>query len=199
MASLLKELVYCYKGRDAPKCSYERQSINKRDSLKSFLKKAIQVNDEYDYSKVQYVNQHTKVIVSCSKHGDFEITPNNLLNGKGCPKCNQSKGEKLISKILNERQINYISQYVVNSRDCKVRSFVKIDFYLPDYNIFIEFNGEQHYVPKEYFGGELIFNQQIQRDAWVRYFCSQNNIKLIEIPYVLNELQIRKILNEQII
>lgn len=80
------------------------------------------------------------------------------MNGKGCPKCNQSKGEKLISKILNERQINYISQYVVNSRDCKVRSFVKIDFYLPDYNIFIEFNGEQHYVPKEYFGGELIFN-----------------------------------------
>lgn len=35
-----------------------------------------------------------------------------------------------------------------------------IDFYIPEYNIFIEYNGEQHYVPIEHFGGELQFSEQ---------------------------------------
>ena len=42
---------------------------------------------KYDYSKVKYVNQRTKVVITCPIHGDFEQTPKNHMNGQGCPKC----------------------------------------------------------------------------------------------------------------
>lgn len=196
--SFTKRASLLLQGQGCPKCSYELKSIKNRDSIETFLQKAIQINNEYDYSKVQYINQHTKVIVTCVKHGDFEITPNNLLNGKGCPKCNQSKGEKLISKILNEKQLSFIYQYIIKAQDCKVRNIVKIDFYLPDYNTFIEYNGIQHYIPNKHFGGKVVFDDQIQRDEWVRNYCKQKNINLIEIPYSMNELQIRDILDKLI-
>lgn len=43
--------------------------------------------DKFDYSKVKYIKAKTKVVVICKIHGDFLITPNNHLNGCGCPKC----------------------------------------------------------------------------------------------------------------
>jgi ssDNA-binding Zn-finger/Zn-ribbon topoisomerase 1 len=43
--------------------------------------------DKFDYSKVIYQTAKTKVIVGCKTHGDFLVTPNNHLNGCGCPKC----------------------------------------------------------------------------------------------------------------
>ena len=59
-------------------------------------------------------------------------------------------------------------------------------FYLPDQNCFIEYNGKQHYVPVGHFGGELQFQKQLQRDNYVRNYCQNNNIKLIEIKYTDN-------------
>lgn len=42
---------------------------------------------EFDYSKVKYVNNHTKVCIVCPKHGEFLMRPNDILNGQTCPKC----------------------------------------------------------------------------------------------------------------
>lgn len=58
-----------------------------------------------------------------------------------------------------------------------------VDFYLPDYNAIIEYNGIQHYIPTEHFGGELQFNQQIKRDTDLRQYCKNNNISLLEISF----------------
>ena len=43
--------------------------------------------DKYSYEKTEYVNNHTKVCITCSKHGDFWQTPNSHLSGRGCPIC----------------------------------------------------------------------------------------------------------------
>lgn len=43
--------------------------------------------DEYDYSKLEYVNSNTKVTITCRKHGDFSVWPFNYIKGAGCPKC----------------------------------------------------------------------------------------------------------------
>lgn len=49
-----------------------------------FIKKVKQKHDnKYDYSNVEYVNNETKVCIICPEHGEFWITPNNLLRGKG--------------------------------------------------------------------------------------------------------------------
>jgi hypothetical protein len=50
--------------------------------------------DRYDYSKVEYVNAHAKVIIICKVHGEFEQSPRGHQNGQGCRRCfyeNQSK------------------------------------------------------------------------------------------------------------
>ena len=45
---------------------------------------------DYDYSKVNYINNETKVVITCSEHGDFEQTPHSHLQGSGCPICNKT-------------------------------------------------------------------------------------------------------------
>lgn len=56
-------------------------------TTEEFIVAAKKVFDYYDYSLVDYVNTKTKIKVICKEHGVFEITPNNLLRGHGCPYC----------------------------------------------------------------------------------------------------------------
>ena len=59
-----------------------------KKSKKEFIDDAIKVHgDKYDYSKVEYVNNKTKVCIICPEHGEFWMTPNSHLSGQGCPKC----------------------------------------------------------------------------------------------------------------
>ena len=64
----------------------------------------------------------------------------------------------------------------------KRKKFVP-DFYIESANLIIEFNGEQHYKPKELWGGEKQLKNQQRRDAALREFCKQEGIRLLEIPY----------------
>lgn len=107
-----------------------------------------------------------------------------LINVKFCPNCENeyiSFGEQAISTILKEKGIVYISQKTFDS--CKNKRVLPFDFYIPKYNVCIEYQGRQHYEPVEYFGGEKSFTKQILNDNIKRKFCKNNNIKLVEIPY----------------
>ena len=80
-----------------------------------------------------------------------------------------------------------ISQYKIDiDKSINPTGKAYIDFYLTDLNIAIEYNGIQHYIPVEYFGGKLKFERQLQRDNYIRNYCKNNNIKLIEIKYTEN-------------
>lgn len=59
-------------------------------------------NNKYDYSKVNYVNQSTPVIIVCPQHGDFERTPTYHLQGGGCPVCAKRRNLEVISKPMSE-------------------------------------------------------------------------------------------------
>jgi very-short-patch-repair endonuclease len=75
-------------GYECKKCGLKKQSIFFRDTLDMFVEKAIKIHDnKYDYTKVEYTNSHTKVKIICNIHSEFEQTPNNHLNGQGCPIC----------------------------------------------------------------------------------------------------------------
>ena len=58
-----------------------------------------------------------------------------------------------------------------------------VDFYLPNHNMFIEYNGKQHYENKWFFKDKTSFEQQQERDYALRQYCKEHKIKLIEIPY----------------
>jgi len=60
---------------------------------------------------------------------------------------------------------------------------LSFDFYLSDYNMCIEFDGEQHFKPVAYFGGDKRHEIQMKRDKIKNEYCKNNNINLIRIPY----------------
>ena len=171
-------------GHGCPICGKESSQKAQALTLEQFIQNVKKIHgDKYDYSKVVYYNTRTPITIICPKHGEFQITPNSHLYQKtGCPKCSQSKGESDIELFLKKNQIQYIKQYPIKC-NLKKNNKTYIDFYLPKYNTFIEYNGQQHYVPIKYFGGEIKFIEQVNRDEYVRNYCKINNIKLIEIKY----------------
>ena len=173
------------KGEGCYYCGRDKTDNSKRVILEESIQKASSIhNNYYDYSKVKFDKTTDKVIIICPKHGEFEQIWHTHLCGSGCPKCNQSKGEKQILSYLIDNNINYITQYKINiNRDINQSGIAYIDFYIPDYNCFIEYNGRQHYMPVDKFGGEIQYQKQLKRDQFIRDYCKDNQIKLNEIMY----------------
>lgn len=172
-------------GHGCPTCSNERLSLRFRSNTEEFIEKAKSVHgDLYDYKNVKYKNSKEKVEIICKIHGAFFQTPNGHLGGAGCPECSNSRGETAVSVYLEHHNIKYIRQFIIRNENvfCK-NKIIKVDFYLPEYDSFIEFNGEQHYRPNEHFGGKAIFEMQKERDFALKQYCKEHNILFIEIPY----------------
>ena len=78
-----------------PSCGREKNVRNnelKEQCKKQFeMKSNIVHNNFYDYTKSIYINVVTKIIVICKEHGEFWVSPNNHLRGKGCPECGKIK------------------------------------------------------------------------------------------------------------
>ena len=142
-----------------------------------FIEKTIKVHgNKYDYSKVEYIDSKTKVCIICPEHGEFWQTPNDHLDGCGCPKCNESNLEEATRVFLEENNINYIQYH-----NDKWLGNQTLDFYLPDYNVGIECQGIQHFEPVEFFGGEKRFKRQVELDEKKKNSCVKNNVKLLYI------------------
>ena len=86
--------------------------------------------NKYDYSKVEYVRNDVKVIITCPKHGDFKQKPMSHLAGQGCKHCRETKGEKLVEKYLQDHRLKYTAEKIVRSQlSPNKRKFFKVDFY----------------------------------------------------------------------
>lgn len=159
-----------------PQCSF-----NKKCDTKGFVEKANRVHsNKYDYTLVNYINNSTKVKIICRLHGVFEQSPaSHTSNKQGCPSCINSKGEIFIEQFLVENKINYIKQH--KFPDCKNIRPLSFDFYLPDNNICIEYDGEQHFKPVNRFGGFKSYDKTLIRDKIKNEYCTLNSIKLIRV------------------
>jgi hypothetical protein len=165
-----------------PKCAGKKKHTNE-----SFIKKATKVHgNKYSYNKVSYININTKVIIICPKHGMFLQTPTNHFSGYGCPNCRKSKGEAKVAKILDDKKIEYVKQKrFENCINPKTKFTLPYDFYLPQHNMLIEYNGEQHYTSAYYYnkGGEERFKSQQYRDSIKQQYALNNNYKFLVIKY----------------
>lgn len=123
---------------------------------------------------------------------------NSILNNNcGCPKCNKSHGEINIEKYLIKENIKFYSQYTFNSLTGVGGRQLSYDFYLPDYNLLIEYQGEQHYRPIDRFGGIQQFEIQEEHDRRKKDYAIENKINLLEISYS-NFNNIEQILNKEL-
>lgn len=132
-------------------------------------------------------NNYNNLDVKCIKCGYMWNTyGTNLLYGHGCPICKSSKGERKVETFLKKFEYKYIAQYTYD--DCRDILPLPFDFYLPEYNILIEVDGEQHFYPIS-FGCKskektlANFHKQLSHDKIKNEYCKKHNIPLIRIPY----------------
>jgi hypothetical protein len=169
-------------GKGCKKCGTLITNNKNRNSTEDFISKAKNIHHEkYEYTKVKYINTITNVNIICKKHGSFKQKPSVHLKGHGCPICSESRGEINVREFLNNNEINFIPQK--RFPDCKFIHQLPFDFYLPDYNMCIEYNGEQHYKEVNYWGGiEGLKNQKI-KDKIKMDYCLKEKIELLIIKY----------------
>jgi len=164
------------KGNKCPKC-YGRDK-----TTEEFIKDAIKVHgDKYDYSKVNYSKSKTRIEIICKKHGSYLQFPNSHLSGQGCPNCNTSKGELQVKDFLGKRNIKFTQQKTF--KNCKYKKLLRFDFFLPEHNTCIEYDGIQHFKPVKYWGGSANLVESKKRDNIKNKFCYDNNIYLLRIRY----------------
>ena len=159
-------------GKGCPQCAG-----NVRCDKDTFIEKAKHThNDRYDYSKVEYVNAHTKVCIICPEHGEFWQTPNNHLNGNGCPLCKNRKiGDGLRDTV---EDFTKKSNEIHDITDClkalsPQQRNREIDVYIPSLNLGIEYNGLHWHSER------LGKDKNYHLDKLNK--CNEQGIKLIQI------------------
>lgn len=177
-----------------------RTTWNNINNNKNFIK--FRVNNPYFYYNIRnyfYINGYNCDVIEnsgnerkgkftfvceCGRHyvGTLDEVTNNVKPRIRCKSCSNtiSSGEKAIIDWLKNNNINYNYQY--KFQNCKYKRELPFDFYLPDYNICIEFDGIYHYEKQKHISDKQFEEQKI-RDEIKNKFCQDNNIKLIRIPY----------------
>ena len=166
------------RGNRCPLCS---AGTNKTDA--QFQQEVFNlVGDEYTFLD-PYVNSYTKLRVKHNKcDNTYEVRPADFISHQTrCPYCNNSKGELIISKILNTLSINYEPQKTFD--DLKDTAYLSYDFFIPDQSILIEYQGQQHYESVDCFGGESRFAIQQKHDKMKSDYAKEHNYTLIAVPY----------------
>lgn len=183
-------------------CGRERTEQARRDLVTLEQKIAICKNNGLEYVGCNYKDNLLNIEFYCLKHKDVGIQTMRYQNMKrgicGCRYCEKeksatkSRGEIETANVLNDYHIKFVEQKIFSN--CKDKNYLPFDFYLLDYNILIEFDGEQHYYVVKFNGmsqkdAEDNFVEIQKHDAIKTQYCADNNILLIRIP-ILNVVKL---------
>ena len=176
-------------GNGCSKCWRERAAIALRKTEVQYVAELEQLNSSVELVG-DYINSNTPTLHHCKACDNYwSPTPGNVLAGHGCPICNQSYGEKVVGIWLAKHNISFISQH--RFADCIDQRQLPFDFYLPELNKMIEFDGEQHFRPVDFAGRGAKwalehFKITQHHDKIKNQYCCDNNIQLLRIPYFKN-------------
>ena len=160
-------------------CGMKSTKIKQSFSSEEFINKSKEVHgNTYDYSKATYSGIFEKVIIICPKHKEFEQVAKVHLMGSGCPKCSL-KGEGRIYEYLLSKNI-VVKEYSIKNK--------RYDFYLPELNLIIERDGEQHYQKHRLFN-KLSLEENAKNDKLKTKLAKNAGINIARIPYWLTKKQ----------
>lgn len=133
-----------------------------------------------------YINNNTPIRFKCKKcNYIWKVRPCHILEGRTCPHCKQSYLEFFVERLLIKNKITYEIEKSFYWLLSNKKKHLYLDFYLPEYNIGIECQGIQHFIPTNFGGNassenlEKMFNEEIERDNLKRNLCEEHGIKLI--------------------
>lgn len=138
-----------------------------------------------------YINMQSPITIrhdDCGKESTTRLT-DIVYKGIGCKTCRQSRGERFICTYLESKGLEFTPQKRFS--DLKDISYLFYDFFLPKYNVLIEYQGSQHFSPKT-FGGitkeqaKKNFEGQVRRDGLKREYAQGKGYTLWEPTYILD-------------
>lgn len=142
--------------------------------------------DEYQVVSEKRVTSKFKIRhVTCGN--EYLVTPWNFYQGKRCPNCKSSKGERAIKNLLDEWGIGYEKEKAF--ANLKDKKSLRYDFYISSSNLLIEYDGEQHFKPIKYSSNmtlekaEKRFEDYKERDRLKNDYARKEKIALLRIPY----------------
>lgn len=208
------EMLYHYNGSKKTYCKCidenEKESILRADFLRNFTDDKPKARNRKDIAGQKFglltairpTKKRTKnscvlweCVCDCGNPQIIEVSATNLIRGHtlSCGCRHQSKWEIMIKDLLTELNVEFKEQYRFD--DCwnkKHSDRLPFDFYLPFYNIIIEYDGEHHFQPVKGWGGEEKFKITQQNDCIKNNYCKNHNITLLRIPYTYSEEDVKK-------
>lgn len=156
------------------------------------------VKDEYSVIG-EYINTNCKIKMKHNICGcEWDIRPDDFINNNNrCPKCANliiSNGFNFINKYLSENNISYELEKTFDN--CKKNKLLPFDFYLPEYNLLLEYDGEQHFKHSFDRTKKDKLKKQHERDLIKNKYCLDNKINLIRFKYTLSINDIKEILDK---
>ena len=132
-------------------------------------------------------NKYGRIVYRCKCDcgNVVDVLGNSLVLGhtSSCG-CLLSYWNMYIQQFLEKNEIKYETEYTVYIDG----NYYRYDFNLPEYNLFIEYDGQQHFKPIRFRGMKLEdvdenFKKNRERDKIKNRYCAENNINLLRIPY----------------
>ena len=186
-------------------CAYEKRANRTKNSIEKVVNIVESVNNNKLLNPHEYINAHTRNLIikcGCCEDGEFTTSFINYKKGQNrCIRCSRSmsKNEKRIEDFLKSLNIEY--KYEKTFPDCRDEKVLPFDFYLTQYNLCIEFDGEQHFNDHMYstFSTLPYVNlEYVQKHDKIKTeYCKNKNINLLRISY-LEENNIEKIITNEL-
>lgn len=189
----LQQPIIHLSGHGCLKCGYDTVSTSLSKTTEEFITQAQKVHKNlYDYSNTIYTGEIDQVEIICKKHGAFLQCPKDHLSGSGCPKCKLKSQNKLYNKLSQDLKCEILFE-AGKSLIPWIKRF-RLDLYIPEYNIAIEYDGIQHFKQVDYFKN---YSLQLtkRRDAEKEQLCLENNCKLFRIKYDYSDEEYANLVN----
>jgi very-short-patch-repair endonuclease len=135
-------------GRRCPRCAgKERFTLERVNEIIGILGKG-----EYTLLSKEYKNNHEDLKIKHTCGFVYMVPLNEFKAGNRCPRCarSRSRGEELIEDILTKYGIDFRRNVHIKGLYSKKGNRLEMDFYLPKFHVFIEFDGEQHFAPTRF-------------------------------------------------
>lgn len=182
---------HIHSGAGCPLCGNDGKRQSKLKSPDQIVYESNKTHgSKYSYDLESIHNTSTKMVVTCTKHGPFHVTPSNHIHNKsGCPKCNASSGERLIQLLLEDNDVLYETQHTFPQCVSPKGYPLRFDFFLPGFNIVIEYDGEQHYHPtrmrgvRNAYDAEQLHQSTKINDNIKNEYVATKGIRIVRIPY----------------
>ncbi|NVM28771.1 MAG: hypothetical protein HWN65_08005 [Candidatus Helarchaeota archaeon] len=180
------------------KCSGKKKGLEQKSSLEALKEFLRQHHKGGEILSTEYINKRTKITIRCAEGHIWEITPDNLKQGKWCPLCNIKINEQISLKslemIFNKKFSKFRPDWLINNQGNQM----ELDGYNEELALAIEYQGVQHYKYHKFFHKSMKdYKQRKANDKLKRELCNKNGITLIEVPYTVERDKIQDyIINE---